>query len=176
MTIVKNNSLINTGYSKGFQMLTNFVFEILSVEYRDNLYGYFAIELRKKNREYSVIISDITICGPDGGNFQKILSGNGNWMFNPCITHDNIIEIFSYEFDQFKISQEIKKLQNDQLAYGNQSAALENSTIISYKDKQTLRSHYYSQQTELQERINKLTNELSVVGSETIIEKTDYPG
>jgi len=172
--ITKNNSLINTGYSKGFQMLTNFVFEIISIEYRDNLYGYFTIKVTRDNKVF-VLIKDLSICGNiHPSQFETRLLEEGNYICKPNITNEDILDIFSYEFDQFKISEEIKKLQNDQLSYGNQSVALENATTISSKDKQTLRAFYSTQQNELQERINKLTLELSVVGSETIIAQTHY--
>jgi len=174
MTIVKNFSLNNTGYSKGFQMLTNFVFQILAVEYRDKLDAYFTIRL--SNGKQCMPISDINICGTNGGNFKELLSGTEHWIFNKSITNEDIVEIFIYEFDQYNIVLKIKELQTEQLAYGNQSAALEKSESISFQDKKTLRSHYSSKQTELQECIDKLTNQLSVVGSETIIAQTHFTG
>jgi hypothetical protein len=172
MTIVKNFSLNNTGYSKGFQMLTNFVFQILAVEYRDTLDAYFTIKL--SNGKIDLPISNINICGQNGGNFKELLSGTEHWIFHQSITNEDIVEIFIYEFDQYNIVLKIKELQKEQLAYGNQSAALEKSESISFEDKKTLRSHYSAKQTELQECINKLTNKLSVVGSETVIVQNHY--
>ena len=74
--------------------------------------------------------------------------------------------------EQTKTSTEIQKLQNEQLAYGNQIVSLEQSTHISFEDKKTLRSHYSTKQTELQKRINELILEFPVIGSETIIVQT----
>lgn len=170
MAKIKKNGLGKIGYSIGFQMLTNFVFEIQSVEYSDNLYGYFTIKLTNDCQQI-VTINDISVCGDRTGNFQARLLEKGNFIFNPTITNENIIDIFSFEFDQFKIAFKIKELQKEQLAYGNQSAALEKSESISFEDKKTLRSHYSTKQTELQECINKLTFELTVVDSEIIVEK-----
>ncbi|MRX40605.1 hypothetical protein GJU43_15060 [Flavobacterium sp. LC2016-23] len=71
-----------------------------------------------------------------------------------------------------KTSGEIKKIQKDQLEYGNQLAALENATHISYDDKKTLRSFYLTKQDELQKRINVLILKLPVRGTETITVQT----
>jgi len=171
--ITKNNSLKNTGYSKGFQMLTNFIFEIISIEYRDNLYGYFTIKVTRDNKVF-VLVKDISICSYiNPSQFETRLLEEGNYICNPNITNEDILDIFSYEFDQYKIAIQIKELQKEQLAYGNQAVALEGSSF-SKEDKETLRAHYSTKQNELQERINKLTNELSVVDSETIIVQTHY--
>ncbi|PIF33019.1 hypothetical protein CLU81_3589 [Flavobacterium sp. 9] len=77
--------------------------------------------------------------------------------------------------EQSKTSHEIQKLEEEQLAYGNQLVALEQSTI-SYEDKKTLRSHYITKQNELQKRINELILQLPVIGSETISVRTDLFG
>ena len=171
MAIIKNKNAWNFGYSKGFQMLTNFTFEILSVEYRDNLYGYFTIKITNDNLTF-LEIDNISVCGPNSQNFQSRLLENSNYICNPIITDENLLEIFSYEFDQYKTNTQIKELQQQQLVYGNQSAALESSDNISFEDKKTLRSHYSTKQTELQKRIDKLNREFSVVSPETIVKQT----
>lgn len=73
---------------------------------------------------------------------------------------------------QIKDTPEIKKLQSDQLAYGNQLIALEETTSISKQDKETLRSFYLAKQDELQKRINILVYELPCKSSEKIIVRT----
>jgi len=74
--------------------------------------------------------------------------------------------------EQSKTSIEIKKLQDEQLQYGNQRASLEESNSISYEDKKTLRAHYSSKQNELQKRIDKLILEFPVFGTKTLIVET----
>jgi hypothetical protein len=171
MIIVKNNNVLNFGYSGGVQMLTNFVFEILSVEYRDNLYGYFTIKLTKDNITF-VQIDELSICGLNIASLRFKLLESGKYIFHPEITHAQLQDIFSYEFDRFKAKQTIIDLQTEQLAYGNQSAALEKSDGISFEDKKTLRSHYSTKQTQLQERINELAMQFAVIDPEIIVETT----
>ena len=113
MAIIKNESLGNIGYfsdKKG--ALTNFIFEILSVEYRDNLYGYFRIKMTNDNSKF-VIINDIAICGPFFGDFRIRLLGEGFYLCYPNLTHEIFLDIFSFEFDFFRsksINQEEAKL------------------------------------------------------------------
>jgi len=57
---------------------------------------------------------------------------------------------------QAKIGDEIKQLQEEQLNYGNQITALEKSRCISFEDKKTLRSFYFSKQDELQKKQDEL--------------------
>ena len=102
MAIIKNVSLENIGYfsdKKG--VLTNFIFEILSVEYRDNLYGYFRIKVTNDNTNF-VIINNISICGLFFRSFQKRLLGEGFYLCYPNLNDEIILEIFSYEFDLFR--------------------------------------------------------------------------
>jgi hypothetical protein len=75
-----------------------------------------------------------------------------------------------------KTSSEIQKLQAEQLVCGNQLVALEQSTMMSYEDKKTLRAYYTSKQNELQKRIDVLILELPVFGTETIVVQTDLFG
>lgn len=74
---------------------------------------------------------------------------------------------------QNKIGKEIQQLQEEQLAYGNQLTALEKASNISSEDKKTLRSHYLSKQNELQQRIELLTFDYPVIGSEKVIVQTN---
>jgi len=171
MDIIKCNNVGNIGYysnTKGF--LTNFIFKVISVDYKDNLYGSFTISVTKDNENF-VTVRYISVCGPNSENFRSKLLEAGQFIHFPNTSDKNIIDIFSSEFDQYIISEEIKKIQKEQLAYGNQSIALEKSENISFEEKKTLRSHYSTKQTQLQERINKLTLEFSVVDSETIVEQ-----
>ncbi len=71
-----------------------------------------------------------------------------------------------------KTSKEIQILQNEQLQYGNQLIALEESATISNDDKKTLRAHYLTKQNELQKRIDLLILEFPVFGTERIIVTT----
>lgn len=75
--------------------------------------------------------------------------------------------------EESKNSSEIKKIQSEQLKYGEQLIALEESKHISDTDKKTLRSYYLTKQDELQRSINKLILEFPVFGSQTITIKTD---
>jgi hypothetical protein len=68
---------------------------------------------------------------------------------------------------------EIKKIQKEQLRYGNQLAALENFEITSFEEKKTLREYYLSKQDELQKRINSLINDYPVIDSEIVIVRPD---
>ena len=102
MAIIKNESLENMGYfsdKKG--ALTNFIFEILSVEYRDNLYGYFRIKVTNDNTKF-VIINNISICGLFFRSFQKRLLEEGFYLCYPNLNDEIILEIFSFEFDLFR--------------------------------------------------------------------------
>lgn len=172
MDLIKYNKNGNVGYFSNTRgLLTNFIFKIISVDYRDNLYGSFTISVTNDNENF-VNVTYISVCGPNSGNFKLKLLEAGNFIHFPNTSDKDIIDIFSFEFDQYIISEEINKIQTEQLAYGNQSAALENSENISFEDKKTLRSHYSTKQTQLQERINKLTLEFSVADSETIVKQT----
>lgn len=171
MDIIKYNNSGNIGYysnTKG--LLTNFIFKVISVDYRDNLYGSFTISVTNDNENF-VNVRYISVCGPNSGNFKSKLLEAGQFIHFPNISDKDIVDIFSFEFDQYIIAEEIRKIQKEQLTYGNQSVALENAENISFEDKKTLRSHYSTKQTQLQERIDKLTLEFSVVGSETIVEQ-----
>ena len=102
MAIIKNESLGNIGYfsdEKG--ALTNFIFEILSVEYNDNLYGYFQIKITNDNSKF-VILNDITICGPFFGDFRVRLLEEGFYLCYPNLNHEILLDIFSLEFDFFR--------------------------------------------------------------------------
>lgn len=102
MAIIKNESLGNIGYfcdRKG--ILTNFIFEILSVEYNDNLYGYFRIKVTNDNLEF-VIINNISICGLFFRAFQQRLLEEGFYLCYPNLNHEIILDIFSFEFDIFR--------------------------------------------------------------------------
>lgn len=171
MDIIKYNKNGNVGYfSNARGLLTNFIFKIISVDYRDNLYGSFTISVTNDNENF-VNVRYISVCGPNSGNFKSKLLAEGLFIHAPGTSDKDIVEIFSFEFDQYIIAEEIKKIQKEQLAYGNQSVALENSENISFEDKKTLRSHYSTKQTQLQERIDKLTLEFSVVDSKTIVQQ-----
>lgn len=102
MAITKNRSLGNVGYfsdEKG--ALTNFIFEILSVEYNDNLYGHFRIKVTNDNLKF-VIINNISICGLFFRAFQERLLEEGLYLCYPNLNHEIILEIFSSEFDVFR--------------------------------------------------------------------------
>ena len=102
MAIIKNESLGNMGYfsdKKG--ALTNFIFEILSVEYRDNLYGYFRIKLTNDNSKF-VIINNLSICGPFSDTFPDRVLEEGFYLCHPELNHEIVLDIFSYEFDLYK--------------------------------------------------------------------------
>jgi hypothetical protein len=70
---------------------------------------------------------------------------------------------------QDKISKEIKECQENQLAYGNQLTALENSKTTSLEDKKTLRAYYLSKQDELQQHIQKLLFDYPIIGAQRVI-------
>ncbi|MCI9846205.1 hypothetical protein [Flavobacterium pectinovorum] len=102
MTIIKNESLGNIGYfsdEKG--ALTNFIFEILSVEYSDNLYGYFRIKLTNDNLKF-VIIDNLSICGKFSDSFPDRVLEEGFYLCHPDLNHELVLDIFSYEFDLYK--------------------------------------------------------------------------
>lgn len=102
MAIIKNESLGNIGYfsdKKG--LLTNFIFEILAVEYRDNLYGYFQIKITNDNSKF-IVINNLSICGPFFEAFQARLLEEGLYLCHSDLNHEIILEIFSFEFDLFK--------------------------------------------------------------------------
>ena len=102
MAIIKNESLGNIGYfsdEKG--ALTNFIFEILSVEYNDNLYGYFQIKITNDNSKF-VIINNISICGRFFRAFQARLLEEGFYLCYPNLNQEIILDIFSFEFDLFR--------------------------------------------------------------------------
>lgn len=102
MAIIKNEDLGSIGYfsdKKGG--LTNFIFEILAVEYRDNLYGYFRIKVTNDNSKF-VIINNLSICGPFSDTFQARLLEEGFYLCHPNLNHETVLEIFSFEFDIYK--------------------------------------------------------------------------
>lgn len=102
MAIIKNESLGNIGYfsdKKG--TLTNFIFEILDVEYRDNLYGYFRIKITNDNSKF-VVINNLSICGPFSEAFPARLLEEGFYLCHPNLNHEIVLEIFSFEFDLYK--------------------------------------------------------------------------
>ena len=102
MAIIKNESLGNIGYfsdKKG--ALTNFIFEILSIEYNDNLYGYFTIKITNDNSKF-VVIANISICGAFLADFKERLLDEGFYLCYPALNHEMVLDIFSYEFDLFR--------------------------------------------------------------------------
>lgn len=99
--------------------------------------------------------------------FSKYLRANGAPAKRICT-----LAALHLLLEQIKLSPEIKKLQTEQLAYGNQLVALENAKQISDSDKKTLRAFYLTKQNELQKRINLFVYELPVAGSEKIIVRT----
>lgn len=102
MAIIKNESLGNMGYfsdKKG--ALTNFIFEILSVEYSDNLYGYFKIKLTNDNSKF-VVINNLSICGKFSDSFPDRVLEEGSYFCHPELNHEIVLDIFSYEFDLYK--------------------------------------------------------------------------
>jgi hypothetical protein len=102
MAIIKNESLGNMGYfsdKKG--RLTNFIFEILSVEYSDNVYGYFKIKLTNDNSKF-VVISSLSICGKFSDSFPDRVLEEGSYFCHPDLSHELVLDIFSYEFDLYK--------------------------------------------------------------------------
>jgi hypothetical protein len=102
MTIIKNESLANMGYFSGKKgALTNFIFEILSVEYSDNLYGYFRIKVTNDNSKF-VIINNLSICGPFSEAFPARVLEEGLYLCHPNLNHEILLEIFSFEFDLYK--------------------------------------------------------------------------
>lgn len=102
MAIIKNESLGNIGYlSDKHGLLTNFIFEILSVEYRDNLYGYFRIKLTNDNSRF-VVIDNLSICGKFSDNFPDRVLKEGPYLCHPDLIHELVLDIFSYEFDLYK--------------------------------------------------------------------------
>ena len=110
MAIIKNETLGNIGYSCKKGALTNFIFEILSVEYHDNLYGYFTIKVTNDNSKF-VIITNISICGLFFPTFQARLLEEGFYLCYPTLNHEIMLEIFSFEFDLFKNKSIDKKKQ-----------------------------------------------------------------
>ena len=113
MAIIKNGSLGNIGYfsdKKG--TLTNFIFEILAVEYRDNLYGYFRIKVTNDNSKF-IIINNLSICGPFSEAFPARLLEEGFYLCHPNLNHEILLEIFSLEFDLYK-SKSINNKQEKQ--------------------------------------------------------------
>lgn len=74
---------------------------------------------------------------------------------------------------QSKIAEEIKGIQENQLAYGNQLIALESSKNTSFEDKKTLRSYYISKQNELQQRIENIIFDYPVIGAKRVIVQTN---
>ncbi|MDR7208562.1 hypothetical protein [Flavobacterium piscis] len=102
MAIIKNESLGNMGYfSDKHGTLTNFIFEILSVEYNDNLYGYFRIKVTNDNSRF-VVIDNLSICGPFSEAFPARLLEEGLYLCHPDLNHQIMLDIFSLEFDLFK--------------------------------------------------------------------------
>ncbi|GGF25727.1 hypothetical protein [Flavobacterium limi] len=102
MAIIKNESLENMGYfSDKHGALTNFIFEILSVEYRDNLYGYFRIKLTNDNSKF-VVINNLSICGKFSDSFPDRVLEEGPYLCHPDLIHELVLDIFSYEFDLYK--------------------------------------------------------------------------
>ncbi|WP_163407903.1 hypothetical protein [Flavobacterium ajazii] len=102
MAIIKNERLGNIGYCSDKQgVLTNFIFEILSVEYKDNLYGYFSIKVTNDNLKF-IVINNLSICGSSSTTFQTRLLEEGFYLCYPALNHKNILDIFSFEFDLFK--------------------------------------------------------------------------
>ncbi|WP_417943015.1 hypothetical protein [Flavobacterium sp. RS13.1] len=102
MAIIKNESLGNIGYfsdKKG--ALTNFIFEILSVEYSDNLYGYFKIKMTNDNLKF-VVINNLSICGKFSDSFPDRVLEEGSYFCHPELSHELVLDIFSYEFDLYK--------------------------------------------------------------------------
>lgn len=96
--------------------------------------------------------------------FQKFI--------NQCGSHEKGISTFAslhVMMTQNKIGKEIQQIQEEQLAYGNQLTALEKATNISHEDKRTLRAFYLSKQDELQKRVDLLTLDYPVIGSEKVI-------
>lgn len=74
---------------------------------------------------------------------------------------------------QSKIVEDIKEIQENQLAYGNQLIALESSKTTSFEDKKTLRSYYLSKQDELQQRIENIIFDYPVIGAKRVIVQTN---
>ncbi|WP_163411355.1 hypothetical protein [Flavobacterium ajazii] len=112
MAIIKNENLGNMGYfSEGQGVLTNFVFEILSVEYRDNLYGYFRIKITNDNSKF-VIINNLSICGPSSDAFPEIVLKEGFYICYPALNHRIILDIFSFEFDLFRLKSTFQNREN----------------------------------------------------------------
>jgi len=102
MAIIKNESLGNIGYfSDKHGALTNFIFEILSVEYRDNLYGYFKIKMTNDNLKF-VVINNLSICGKFSDCFPDRVLEEGSYFCHPDLSHELVLDIFSYEFDLYK--------------------------------------------------------------------------
>nr|WP_315248057.1 hypothetical protein [uncultured Flavobacterium sp.] len=102
MKIIKNESLGNMGYfSDKHGLLTNFIFEILSVEYSDNLYGYFRIKLTNDNSKF-VVINNLSICGSFSDTFPDRVLEEGLYLCHPDLNHEIVLDIFSLEFDLYK--------------------------------------------------------------------------
>ncbi|MGO4772860.1 hypothetical protein ACEN2I_14455 [Flavobacterium sp. W22_SRS_FK3] len=112
MAIIKNESLGNMGYfsdKKG--ALTNFIFEILSVEYRDNLYGYFQIKVTNDNSKF-IVIHNLSICGKFSDNFPERVLEEGSYLCHPDLSHELVLDIFSFEFDLYKSKFSNHKKEN----------------------------------------------------------------
>jgi hypothetical protein len=108
MAIIRNESPENIGYfldKKG--KLTNFVFEILSVEYNDNLYGDFTLKITNDHVKYFVI-EKLCISGTFLENFSDILEYKGNYICYPALDQRILLDIFSYEFEVFSLKFKTK--------------------------------------------------------------------
>lgn len=119
MAIIKNESLGNMGYfSEKKGALTNFIFEILDVEYRDNLYGYFRIKVTNDNSKF-IVINNLSICGKFSDNFPNRVLEEGLYVCHPDLDHELVLDIFSFEFDLYKFKLDNQREENRNFNFSN---------------------------------------------------------